>query len=614
MAEEGRPSLRDRNRMSARENTTLIDHVPDDIHALIQELRAHQLELEVRNQDLQKSQNELRESNARFRFLYDNAPAVNIIVTPEGIIEDVNQNSLDQLGYSREEVIGRSGKEFVGDQDRAKLRGALYAALSGQGTGAIEVTVAAKDGTPHVVLFAAGHPVLREKQQIQGVIFTGMDVTESRLSEQRLRDEQKRALDQLQMLIKVSQDVLKQRTREGLLQTVVDSAREMTGAGMGIVKQGYSDMGFAVEATSVQEEYPSCMKNEGSNVPEEEVFLELTEKGVPLLLHYDELRSHSRWQRLFKGNATPRGLLGVPLSGKAGRPSGFIMVRDKAAGEFSKEDEALLVQLASLGSLALQHLEAQAEVETKAEQLEARVKERTDNLLQANTWLAKEVDARIKTENELKELSMRLLSAQENERKLIAMDLHDSIAAGLAAVKMRLERVMNDEPLNSQSTLLLAGTINLVKDTVGKVRGIMTSLRPSMLDHLGILPTIRTHCKEVEEIYPDITVTFQEYAEEKEIPTPLKIVIFRVVQEALNNIGRHSRADQAWVSLTSRNHELELVVSDNGKGFDIGIAENSPGFGISSMRERTRLSGGSLNINHAKSGGIEIRATWPLSD
>jgi len=217
------------------------------------------------------------------------------------------------------------------------------------------------------------------------------------------------------------------------------------------------------------------------------------------------------------------------------------------------------------------------------------------------------------SENALKDLSIRLLNAQEDERKLIAMDLHDSIAAGLAAIKMRLERIiLHDALKTSQITEMLAGTIDMVKDTNEKVRDIMKNLRPSMLDDLGVLPTLRTHCKEIEEIYPEITVTFAEHVKEEDIPPPLKTVIFRVVQEALNNVAKHSQATQAHISLSRRNRDLELVVSDNGRGFDIGLADKGQGFGISSMTERTRLSDGSLHISHSKDGGIEIRALWPL--
>jgi signal transduction histidine kinase len=137
-----------------------------------------------------------------------------------------------------------------------------------------------------------------------------------------------------------------------------------------------------------------------------------------------------------------------------------------------------------------------------------------------------------------------------------------------------------------------------------------------MLDDLGLLPTLSWFCRRFQTIYSGIRIEQEIDIKEADVPPPLKIVAFRVTQEAMNNSAKHSKANIVRLSLRKINGRMELVLEDNGRGFDlekvIGSESKRRGLGLTSMRERTELSGGSFNIESGEGKGTTIRARWPL--
>jgi signal transduction histidine kinase len=133
---------------------------------------------------------------------------------------------------------------------------------------------------------------------------------------------------------------------------------------------------------------------------------------------------------------------------------------------------------------------------------------------------------------------------------------------------------------------------------------------------LGILTTLNWHCREFQKIFCHIRIEKKIDISEDDVPHSLKTVIYRIFQEALNNISKHSRADLISFSLRKNSGSIELTIQDNGQGFDvekISSTESSrKGMGLGNMRERTELSGGSFSIESGKESGTVIRALWPI--
>lgn len=244
-----------------------------------------------------------------------------------------------------------------------------------------------------------------------------------------------------------------------------------------------------------------------------------------------------------------------------------------------------------------------------------RRKQAEEGLLRAHDELEKRVEERTA---ELGRISSKLLSVQEDERKRISRELHDSIGQSLAAIKVVSESALSQISQGEEEAGVqtIKALVPLVQDASEEVRRIYTDLRPSMLDDLGIVSTISWFCREFENVYSGIHIEKRLTVKEDKVPDPLKIVIFRVLQESLNNASKYSKADLVTVSLDGKKDRLEFVVKDNGRGFDdrqLKPAETSHGgFGLTSMKERTELSGGTLAVESSPGTGVTVRASWPL--
>jgi signal transduction histidine kinase len=140
-------------------------------------------------------------------------------------------------------------------------------------------------------------------------------------------------------------------------------------------------------------------------------------------------------------------------------------------------------------------------------------------------------------------------------------------------------------------------------------------LRPSMLDDLGLLATLSWFCRRFQTIYSWIRIEQKIDIKEDEVPDSLKTTIFRITQEAMNNAAKHGKPRLISLSLNGEGKTIELVIKDNGTGFDIeemlAKKRSSQGLGLESMRERTELSGGSFIIESARDKGTVIRTSWP---
>jgi len=220
-----------------------------------------------------------------------------------------------------------------------------------------------------------------------------------------------------------------------------------------------------------------------------------------------------------------------------------------------------------------------------------------------------------KSENRFQELSANLVSSHERERKRIALEIHDSMGSSLAASKFKVESLLKEiGDDNPQAKVVLESVIPILQGAIEEARRIQMSLRPSMLDDLGILPTINWFCGQFESTYSNIHIKKEIDIQEQEVPQSLKIVIFRVLQEALNNIAKHSKASVALLYLRKAKQAIQLVIRDSGQGFDLEEASSRKGsvkgLGLDSMRERTKLSGGFFRIESSKGTGTVIRATW----
>jgi len=277
------------------------------------------------------------------------------------------------------------------------------------------------------------------------------------------------------------------------------------------------------------------------------------------------------------------------------KPAGLIIqVTDMTEATLFRQKVAAMNEELLLANVR-QHELMEEELRKANEILEVRVQERTEELA--------------KSQQRLQQLTSQLLIAQGEERKRVAVELHDGLLSELAATKYLLEgKIMILEKGGLSDPGDLKRVVDILATAMRDARRIMNNLHPSILDELGLIASINWLSGEYQKSYPHIRVHKQIEVSEQDISEGVKVVIFRVLQEALNNFARHGRGDRVDMFLLKSEKRFLLKLQDNGHGFDVENAQK--GVGLESMRERVELSGGEFQIESIIGQGTTIRAIW----
>lgn len=215
-------------------------------------------------------------------------------------------------------------------------------------------------------------------------------------------------------------------------------------------------------------------------------------------------------------------------------------------------------------------------------------------------------------------LAGQAAAARDAERQRIAADLHDGLGQSLSATKLgiqtRLARLSAADG-SCGNCELAHGAIAEVQACIDEVRRIALDLHPSMLDQLGLIPTLSWFVRELSERQPELTVESRVGVAEAQIPPELRIVLFRVIQEATRNVVTHAAAHRLTIRLEHSASRLVLEVRDDGCGFadPESALERRFGFGLGSMRDRVEASGGLFEIHSHPAGGTAVVARWPVA-
>ncbi len=227
----------------------------------------------------------------------------------------------------------------------------------------------------------------------------------------------------------------------------------------------------------------------------------------------------------------------------------------------------------------------------------------------------KSKDALQDSERQLKHLASALLKVQENERRMLAAELHDELGQLLVAIKFRIEGALESGASGESSASNLKSLIPSIQEAIERVRNMYTQLMPTVLDDLGILATLKWFCREFQKDHPDIGVESEFEVSEELISADLKLMIFRIVQEAFKNVADHSGSYHVRVKLIGGNGLLRLDIEDDGKGFDVfntvSPAGTNWGLGLMSMKRRAELSGGTFQVESVVGSGTFVSVQWP---
>jgi signal transduction histidine kinase len=241
------------------------------------------------------------------------------------------------------------------------------------------------------------------------------------------------------------------------------------------------------------------------------------------------------------------------------------------------------------------------------EALEQRIVDRTQELAMANKALGAEAAERQIGDEDRRELLRQLVTAQEEEQRRISRELHDQMGQSLTGLKFILDTLARRGG-TSQAQLIEA--VSIVNDLMTRVGELSLDLRPAVLDDMGVLPALGTLIERFNR-QTGIAVTFEHEGLQERLDPTLETTIYRLVQEALTNVARHSGAREVTVRVVS-DSAVFVEVLDPGRGFDPQQqAESRQSRGLLGMRERAALVGGTLSVESTPGSGTRITARLP---
>ncbi len=271
----------------------------------------------------------------------------------------------------------------------------------------------------------------------------------------------------------------------------------------------------------------------------------------------------------------------------------------------------------ALTTEARERKRAQDELLEAHDKLDERVKERTAELSRALVQLESEINVREEAEAQLRQLSLRLMTLQDEERRRIARELHDTTGQTLAAMKMSLALIQQNEKSNPRTQPLIDDLNALIDEALQEVRTTSYLLHPPLLDEAGIASAARWFVEGfARRSGIDVQCDIPEKLERP--PRDCELVLFRVLQESLTNLHRHSQASAATVRLARLDDAVHLEITDNGKGISeehlrrFESVGNKSGVGITGMRERVRELGGHFEIRALRQG-TSVSVVLPIS-
>ena len=214
--------------------------------------------------------------------------------------------------------------------------------------------------------------------------------------------------------------------------------------------------------------------------------------------------------------------------------------------------------------------------------------------------------------SKLATFSRGVVRLQEEERRRVARELHDGVNQVLAGVRFAIESIEEKWPVSEQRSAELDRSKTLIDQVIQEIRAISRNLRPSVLDDLGLFAAVRSLCQEFEG-RTGIETTLEANGVSGNLSMEQETALYRILQEAFNNVEKHARASRLDVLFTTADDEVVITVADNGAGFPAeGSRAESPGAGIDNMKERASLLEGTLDIHTTREQGTKIVVKLPI--
>ena len=530
-----------------------------DVQKLIQELEVHRIELEMQYDELRGTQMKLVESRDQYHELYDFAPVGYFTLDEKALIRQVNLTGADLLGVHRSKLIDTKFSDFISADFQDDFYFHCRRIFESGTKQTCDLKLEKQDGT----LFDArlDSIAVKDKAAASGSIHTAVtDITESVLAKNVLQEsEEKFRLMFNQML-----------SGSALFEVILNKLGKP-------VDYRYLEVNPAFEHNTGIKKGRVIGKTLLEVFPETESYwLEFIEK-VALTGHSIEIENyHQGLDKYFH------------LSG------------------FRPKESQVAVTFIDITD----HKRSEKALQKANEELEKRVEKRTAELEESNLSLTREIAER-------RRLSYRYLNAQEDERRRIALELHDELGQDLSVLKLQFDSMKRQlsECQIAPNDYIESISATLSK-TIEKVRGISRELIPSVLVDLGLVPALRWLIQSLAE-HTDMKILSEINLSEDLFSNEQQIAIYRVFQEIFTNIRKHAQATRVSINIGRDDSKVFFRVEDNGIGFDMerikSISAAERGLGLATTEERVKMLDGSFEIFSRVGTGTRIAFEIPVA-
>ncbi|MFQ6058578.1 MAG: GAF domain-containing protein [Anaerolineae bacterium] len=313
----------------------------------------------------------------------------------------------------------------------------------------------------------------------------------------------------------------------------------------------------------------------------------------------------------FEGQAGLKGIrtyLGVPLRAK-NRLIGLLIVLSARAHCYDQEDAQIIFAFANQAAIAMENARLFSQVKGFSRQLEHKVKERTTELMAAQRELAQKA-------HQLQRLLAGTIQVQEEERARIAHDMHDGVIQLVIGALYETQAARESLPASPEVALERLKTAQeLLKKVETETRRVIYDLRPLILDSMGLVPALKRYATSYEELF-GLPCSVRVSGTSFRLPTDVELAIYRMVQEALQNVESHAQATRVEVLINFRPSHVKVVVQDDGRGFNYEevLRQANEHLGLIGMKERAQSIGGQIEVESSPGQGARIILTVPVNE
>ena len=511
-----------------------------------------------------RAEDDLRKQKEILQKIFDHIPVMIRFLDENGRLKLVNREWEQRLGWSLKDIEANEldiFAELYPDPVYRQYVLNFIAASTGEFT---DLKTRTRDG--RIIDTSFANVRLDDGTNI-GI---GRDITEQKRSADLLR----RQRAQLAALHEIGREISAESDLARILEVVTHRAAELLDAFHCSTYIRDRDEATLTLAASLDSKFIGVRLREGEGLA-----------GITLATgEAQAVDDYSAWQgRALDFDGAGFGpTIGAPLKWQQTVIGAISLCRERGGERFTGADMQLLKQLAAEAAIAIHQATLFDEVQESQRRLQI--------------------------------LSHRLIDAQEAERKRLSRELHDQIGQALTAVQISLGAIQSS--YDGASTGPLDDCLSIIDDALQQVHDLSLDLRPSLLDDLGLVAALRWYVDRVAQ-RAGIIRCFTADTLEARLGPQVETACFRIAQEALTNVVRHSQAETVWVQISQHDTELQLVVQDDGVGFDVRSATSRTGvdasLGLQGMQERAAALGGSVEIRSQRGNGVEIVASFPLA-